>query len=484
MTSNVNSPAPNYLDFLPKILRNWGEKIYEVSKADKSMICYSLLGALSSCGCHLANEKRYIKPDGTFITGPIGISLIVIAGSGSLKSTVKNMAFKPIEEAIALKIPEYTRALGRYKKLARKKLSSAELDEFEEPQEPVTPNFLQNNVTIESVIHLYGKGMHSMTLLSDEGGTFVGSRAMSKDSYISTLSSFNTLLSGDVFSKSTIKSGETLLAARRLTFMMYMQPQIFDEFLKKCGNISDAGFMQRTLIANASAAQSDVTEDFVTDMMDSFYNDELKPQSAYASYEYIEYCNLISALLDKPKETNVHGLLTPKIIEPSPQAKTYWLKFYVKQKRIIKELAAYSEDAEMSSFRERAPETVSRIATLFQLAENYGHTVQQITIENMANAISIVELALEEQFRVFDIQDEFFLNVDRLTKWYEGRAERKLLTRMPLRRLIQCAPKTLRKKETLVPVLEYLIKEGVIENDQFDYIYNGVKSETDKEVKK
>jgi hypothetical protein len=473
MTQDVNSGPLNYLKFLPPVLKNWGERIHKISKADKGMICYSLLGALSSTGCRLVNEKRYINNLGNFITGPTGLSLIVIAGSGSLKSTIKNMTFRPIEQAIAAKMPQYKQDLARYRHRSRDKKSFSDIDFFE-AEEPITPNFLQNNVTIESIINLYGKGMLYMSILSDEGGTFVGSRAMSKDSYINTLSAFNTLISGDAFSKSTIKGGETLLIARRLTFMMYMQPQIFEEFIKRCGNISDAGFLQRTLVTTALPADSEVAESFIADVIDSFY-ENITPLMIYDNDEYRAYKILIESIMAIRSEIDDNCLLTPRVIEPSNEAKTIWFMFYVEQKKIIKEELALFDD-DMNSFRERAPETASRIAALFQLANNYGRTDTPVSADNMRNAIEIVKLSLAAQFKTYGVRDAFFENVDKLTQWYNKRDAHALPTRMPLRKLIQLAPNSLRKRDILMPILEYLIKERVIEYDEIDYIYLGEKS--------
>jgi len=389
------------------------------------------------------------------------------------------MAFQPVEDVINCRMPQYRQDLDRFKNRSKAPKvvppvagSIIDLGDEEDITEPVTPNFLQNNVTIESVINLYNKGMLSMTLLSDEGGTFVGSRAMSRDSYINTLSAFNTLLSGDSFSKSTIKGGEALLVSRRLTFMMYMQPQIFDEFIKKCGNISDAGFMQRTLIIEANAADSDVSGDYLINVLDSFCEKQI-PKNIYDDDAYREYKELVAKLLDMPLSLNEYGLLSPPTIEPSMEAKCAWFKFYVKQKRIIKDNIEFSVDA-MNSFRERAPETASRLATLFQLAENHGRVDIEISGKNMENAIKIVEQSLETQFKIYDVQDSFFAMVDLLTNWYKKRDEAGKLTRMKLRQLSQSAPKQLRKKDLLVQILEYLQQEGIVTYDGLEYIYIGL----------
>lgn len=435
---------------------------------DDLLIIFAILGILSGIAGHHANEvSEYHR--GRKTIGPITLGILIQAESGSGKGWLDNIILGEIKNLLMLKDIDYLEKMQEFK--IEKNIYEMALTKNKEnitcksgnfeikplkiypPKEPINPNFIMDNFTIESMQHIYRNGSPHLFIYSTEGNSVLSSRAFQESSLGITLAFFNQIYSGENASTSTLTHGYGAIFNKRISLLLMVQEPVYQKMVIKFEGLGGAGTYQRIFPIKTSSKRKYMEEEREADNFSPPIAHIITDRYKKARATLVKICER------KPPLTN--GILYPINIEKTPAAHKLWRTFYREQNNILVEKP--NDDA--CSFISRIPETVSRYATLFQLWENFYHDTAlktPVSVENMEKAITICRYGLKCQIEEFVIKNEDDETLDKILKTIGS----KTITR---RDIMRAAPKSVRKKDVLDKALRLLLEDGAIIQSRHGY---------------
>jgi hypothetical protein len=342
--------------------------------------------------------------------------LLTIGESGERKSAVDDVTGAPHREHEAKLASAYEHELECYEiekkawqdaqnELGKKKGSKRErMERYEElgrpPDCPVPPFLLVEEPTYEGLVKLYGEGVPSLGLFSDEGGRFIGGHALNSDNALKTAAGLSDLWGGKAISR--VRSGDKRAKYyhRRLSMHLMMQGVVAEELLAN-RILTQQGLMSRCLLAWPSSTVGT-----------RLY----QQQDIYRQPEFIAYRRHLHRILQRPMPINAdrRGELSLRSIPLNHEAYQLWVKFH---DYVETSMATGGEYEAIRGFAGKAPEHAARIAGVLQLVGNPD--TPEIDAAHMVDGIDLAQYYLTEALRLHDmnVTDPNIVLAERLLEW-------------------------------------------------------------------
>ncbi|HFB64741.1 MAG TPA: DUF3987 domain-containing protein, partial [Aeromonadales bacterium] len=404
-----SEPCPEYpVEALGDVLGNTALKISDCVQVPKALAGQSIL----SVAALVAQSFNNVRFDS--MTCPVSLFCLTVAESGDRKSSADRFALKPVVDWQREKLKEYAEQekqyridLKAYKTSeqalinANKKRSQVELSQklsqLVEPTPPVNPKIISREPTLEGLQKGFQSGNPSQGLFNDEAGQFFGGHAMNKDNLLKTAAGLSKLWDGDAIDRTRAGDGENIyLENRRLSAHLMIQPVISNEILTDKVLLGQ-GFIARYLIAYP----------------ESLAGTRLYKQSDLSSDPYfLNYCELITGLLNRNASTDEDGNLILNDISPSGEARAVWIDAY---NRIERQLGKDGELPHIKPTAAKAAENMLRIAGVFATIED----TPEITLEQMQRAILLGRYYLKSFLWIVDKgqENKLMVQANDLLEW-------------------------------------------------------------------
>lgn len=414
---NNAKPTPFPIESLPLLARQASEAIAERVQAPIAMAAMCVIGTLS----HIAQAQvNAPKVNDTYGQGePCSLFLITEGGSGSRKSSCKDLSDKAILEHEQQQYEIFKAAHEQWK--ARlldvpKKDRDAFIAENPEPQNPKT---LFNDITFESLAGLYIDGVVlNVSINTDEAAQFFGGHSMKSETANSVLGGFTKLFDDGFVQRQRAKSNENGSGQAydiRLTFNLQGQHEILSKELKDPIK-REQGFLPRFLFAAPESLAG-------RRMQDEAFRQQSK--GLMQDKRLTAYWGCCKDLIAKAEIPNViqdgeKALLKRVLIGMSIEADRCDLEFYNECERLQNEGKEYET---IKPFASRAAQLARRVATVLAFFEQQNEISKQIMIA----ACDIVRYSLKEWLRYADIEPKKESNAERLLKWLVKQKDKSIL---------------------------------------------------------
>lgn len=257
---------PYPVDCLGEELSEPAKAIHRKTDAPLAMCCQSVLAVAALTTQSRANVELSFGAD---IIRPISEFFITVADSGERKTSVDEEASRGInayEEELRqayvdekmiydLEIEHYNRRRANILN-DRKKAQTCDRDTLkdalrklgEQPKEPPPPMLTCPEPTIEGLYKMYEKGCSSLGIFSDEGGQMIGGYSMREPlTRVHASAAFSDLWGGKPVKRVRSGDGASVLAHRRLSIHIMVQPQVAALLLGD-NLLNDQGILSRCLI--------------------------------------------------------------------------------------------------------------------------------------------------------------------------------------------------------------------------------------------
>jgi hypothetical protein len=463
---------PYPIDSLPPILRNAVLEVQEATQAPLAMVACSAISATSAACQALIDVRRDEQ-----LKGPVSLFFVVLGESGERKSTVDSFFIKPLKEfhqrgaeqakqerkkhnaAMAVWSAKCASVENRIKQKATgaakagskdEGVSLAQLEEqlaqlhLEEPVAPLSPKLLMTDITQEKLVQQLASEWPSCAMIAAEGGVVFGGRSLSKEDQLSTLSTFDSLWSGEFVqsSRKTVDSFE--LDGVRMTLSLQIQPPVFWEFVSNNPLARWIGFFARCLFAFPASTQG---------------NRLYKRQQASLPALQGLHEKLAALLAMEPVMKDRR--LTPEAIPLSQEAMGAWIETHDTIERQLAEGGNYTH---VRDFGSKAAENVARLAAVLQIVE--PGPIVEVSEENIRRASKVVEWHMAEAKRCFPgaapSSDPIEKDSRELLQWMIARAADTGLNSVSTEDLGRYGPSRLRLKKKRSVAIEVLIERACI----------------------
>jgi putative DNA primase/helicase len=407
----AEEPRPYPINALPPTLRDACIAYQAFGQQPMALIAGSGLAAVSLATQGLADVER--APD---LSGPIGLSVLVVAQSGERKTSAdkrmskairmwesdKTDEMKPDVDAARARMAAFEAekdgllakikaAAGRPDgKSGKAKVEVADLDklkhdlevmETQAPVAPIVPSLFYEDVTPEKMAEDLGLGWPSASLWSDEAGLVVGGHGMGRDSIMRYLALINRFWDGQPFSRKRSTTKSFTVKGRRLTTCLMMQETVLRQLLAAGDGVSrGSGFMARFLMTWP-----------VSTMGGRFYRPRDPDDTALVRYD-----TRLRELLDMPLPVDGDGMvLVPPILSLSSNAGETWIELHDEVER---ELARHGEFFDVKDVAAKTADNAARIAGVFHVLEHGA--IGEIAAGTMEDAAELALWHLHEAKRI------------------------------------------------------------------------------------
>jgi putative DNA primase/helicase len=452
-------PYPD--EALPRILRDAVREAQAFVQAPMALVACSALSTLSLATQGLANVRRDHQ-----LVGPISLYLLAVADSGERKTTCdaifcpalrdwetgRRQELSPeiakLEAATAVFEAKKAGILEAIKHKRRRAQDTAgEERELEAlvghaPVPLLIPRLLYADATPEALAHALATGWPSGGVLSAEAGAVFGAHGMGQDTILRNLALLNVLWDGGEMAIDRRSRPSFVLRGRRLSFGLMVQPEALRGFLERAGTLPrGTGFIARFLIAWPGSTQGTRAYRPAPEAM---------PQVAL-------FGKRIRELLEQPLATDMHGCLTPAVLDLAPQARVEWIRFHDEVER---ELGARGALRGVRDVAAKAAENAARLAALFHVLEQGASGT--IASGEIRAAACIVGWHLNEARRLLADLDTppSLAAAIRLDAWLRNEAQANDTDRVPVKRIYQYGPHCVRDSRDLRAALAVLAERG------------------------
>lgn len=442
-------------DKIPSHLQNVIKVVKARTNAPVEIILPTLLGVMSLACQDLIDVQ--VSDD---ITYPTSLFMLILAGSGSKKTTVHNLLMKPVYDIEKTLYEEFKSDSEQYetdmemwnveKKTMARLYTQACLKQSDEcevlkskliklhdnkPKHPDLCRFTINDLTSEALRKELSDGYPSLVIMSDEAGGLFDGSLFRKTPWI------NTLWSGQKVRISRASKEAKVIQDARLGMTLMLQPSIFDEFLYSNGKkLRASGFLARCLLVDLDEVEH----------LHNVDNDGDESEALDDFYSSVEFYLTETLRRRKEHRERIHVTL-------SQSAKEQWMQYCDKINTFMKvghELHAYSD------YMARMMEHVSRVAAVMQVFISKKST--KITGETFESALYIFEWHLNhfiEKVKHTSSQSDH----ETLEQWLNEHviSNRSFIFRR--NKIIKFGPLKTRVLSRLVPALEKLQRDKKVE---------------------
>lgn len=453
-------PKPYPIASLPKIVRCAVEEVTEFVQAPTALVAMSALAALSISIQALADVQRADR-----LSGPCSLFLLAIAGSGERKSScdgyfttaVREYQDRKREQSKAM-MSDFQSAYEAWesncagvkeqiKHLSKKGQDThelaAKLAELHEkkPARPRVPRLIFGDVTPEALAYSLATQWPAGAIVSAEAGIVFGSRGMIGDSVMRNLAMLNQLWDGGVLTIDRRTSDSFAVEGARLTMALQVQPQTIDAFLAGSNGMArGTGFLARFLLAWPESTQG----------FRAF-------REAPKKWPGLDAFNArLTSILETPTPIDANGALRPYMLDLRPDAKAAWVDFH---DRIEAALSKGGELHDVSDVASKLADNAARLAALFH---TFSGADGPIGLDAMTSACTIAEWHVGEARRYLceRASPAELLNPEKLEIWLVDYCLNEKLERVPIRKIQQFGPASVRDRKSLLAAVRELTLLG------------------------
>lgn len=427
-------PAAAYpIDALGSVLAPAARAIQRVVQSPAALCGQSVLAAASLCAQRLAD----VEIDGRRM--PLSLWALTIAASGERKTGTDSPALAEVRAYEREQMQAYRDAFAAYE-TARREWQRAQRGEGTaepEPQPPLVPIVTTAEPTIEGLHKLLLSGTGALGLFSDEGGSFVGGHAMSKEHQLKTAAGLSGLWDRGEADRVRAGDGAAKLYGKRLALHLMLQPVAAERVLSDAV-LAGQGFLARCLMAWPESTAG--RRPYVAENLD-------------ADPAMVAYRARLRAILEAPMALadGTRNELEPRTLLLTPGGKALWADAH---DEIERRQAPGGEYAMVRPWASKAAEQIARVAGVLAVVD--GRTdVDAATIER---ACALVDWHLGEAVRLVgtaqvppDIRD-----AEAVLAWCHERQ----LTRVHSSQLVRLGPSCVRTADRLRSVMGVLERHG------------------------
>ncbi|EKT55819.1 MULTISPECIES: YfjI family protein [Morganellaceae] len=453
--SNGNPELCLQLKFLPEFFQQLIGHIHAQTGASTDIILPTLLGVMGM-GCHDNFDVQPIQG----IRYPTSLYTLVLAKSGSKKTTVFRMLIAPVIQWEEAQKREYGSAQAEYQrheaiwkielkahekhyqKMFKDNGDVAEarrqLDEClqQAPVKPVQRRLIINDPTSEALTRELGQGYPVLTLASDEAGALFDGNLFHK------ISLLNSLWCGESISVSRVSRDSDFISDARFSILLMLQPELFNHYLRKKGTkFRYSGGLARFLFVDLNNSLTRL-DDLNTLRLDA--------------HAFDAFSSVLIAHLDKSALRREYGG-ERQCITLTVEAQKYWYE----QQRIISD--CIKQDTAFSHYEDfiaRYMEHASRIAAVMQVFMTPNSTL--ITKETLNAAFYITQWYLNHFIAKTDETREPS-DAEKLLLWLEEHLVSNKSYDFRRNDIIKNGPYSLRRSDRLRPALEKLQQEAKVQ---------------------
>lgn len=450
--SNDNPELCLQLEILPEFFQQLIGHIHTRTGASPYIILPTLLGIMG-IGCQDSVDVKPIEG----LCYPTSLYTLVLAKSGSKKTTVFRMLFEPIIQWEKEQKVEYGLAQAEYqrneaiwkseRKAHEKSYQKAIKDEGDvtearhrldeclqkEPIKPIQRRLIINDPTSEALSRELGRGYPVLTLASDEAGALFDSNLFHK------ISLLNSLWCGESVSVIRISRDSDFIDDPRFSILLMLQPELFNHYLREKGRkLRYSGGLSRFLLVDLDKALT------CSDSVESLPSDEQALNTFFSIL--IEHLDA-AALRRERNEARCCMTLTA-------EAQKCWYE----QQSVVAELMAPGGNLQhYDDFSARYMEHASRIAAVMQAF--ITPNAMLVTKETLNAAFYIAQWYLNHFIAKIDETRELS-DTEKLIDWLESHLVRNGAYDFRTNYIIKYGPRAVRRSERLEPALDQLEREG------------------------
>lgn len=447
------APAPEFpVSAMLELVQPTKALQYE-TQAPMAMCAQAILAAVSA-----AVSPHYDVEPPVGGTKPLTLMQLTIAESGERKSTVMALAMRAItQKQSQLRVlygheyNDYLISLAAWKAATEEAKASKKKEGLEavkaalkaighEPKPPAPAILMFSDLTIEGVTDVLAARPYG-TIVTAEGGQFIGGHGMSKDSKTRTTTTLNAAWSGESITR--IRSNRTIhLENVRLGFHVMVQPGLAAQIVAD-DELLDSGFTARLLVAapDGTAGFRPFRErgEVCCRLLDAFD-------------ERLRY------FLDSQPHLKEGGGLNPIPLtftnDDRDSAHDEFIEFHNAVELENRKGGKYHQ---IKGFANKMPEHASRLAALLALYEGD----EKITWRHFWAGCRLAEYFALEHLRLVDAGtvDPELVKATKLLEWWQARPD----GRCHLAEVYQRGPACMRDSTTARASIEVLIANGWIE---------------------
>ena len=409
--------------------------IYEHTQAPLAMVAQTMLSAVSIC----AQSHRDILFCG--FKRPISLFTLCIAKSGERKTTVFNLCYKAITKKQTSLNREFEE---RTKELRLQNMKGREV----ELCQPLAPNIIVSDITLEGLVKLQVRGQPSMGLCTTEAASFFGGYAMKRENKIRTLAELSNYWEGeDIVRVRSDKEQNVFLENPRLSVAFAVQPEIISSYLKDA-EIVGQGMLSRFLIMEPKSR--------IGERNSSIKSGKLTDPA------YKEFQNRLTELLNAPwklRDGSINTLELPTLGFSNEAAQE--LDAFLNE--IEKKMAPQGPYENITGFASKATENAARIAGCFTVYREQNPS--EISADTMQDAIKIMRYYLEMHLHVMSIMPDIErcsllqkdVMAEELRAWivhYLAKENKKIIKRKMILQYSKSKFRDKRVLDEMLPILE------------------------------
>ncbi|MGH7291732.1 MAG: YfjI family protein, partial [Myxococcota bacterium] len=366
--AGIPEPLEYPLDALPETMRAAVAEVLDYVQCPPALAASSALAVLSTAA---QGRVDVVRDHG--LDGPTSLYLLAVAESGERKSTVDRLFGAALRDWQRAALDAAQPALARYRaalsawEAHAKGLAAAiqaaakggrdasahhaelEAHESRRPVAVRAPIIIQTDATPEALAWALHVGWPSAALMTAEGGLVLGGHGMQRDSIMRHLALLNALWDGADHRVARRTSESYLLAGRRLTLWLQVQPPALAQYLADHGALArGTGWLARCLIARPPTTQGTRT-----------YRAPPPRWPRLSAYHA-----RIRALLDEPLQMDGERL-RPREIWLRDTARRAWIAYHDEVERDL------APGGELASIRDAAAKAADNAARLAALLATY-----------------------------------------------------------------------------------------------------------------
>ncbi|MFY0610447.1 MAG: DUF3987 domain-containing protein [Hyphomicrobiaceae bacterium] len=459
----MDAATPFPIDALGGILADAAKAIAEMTQADASIACQSVLAGanLAAQDCiDVFMPRGGDTPDiGSAV--PVSEFFIAVGTSGTRKTSADKLALAPhraYEKELRIAHAEakkqwktaraaYELAKKRVEKALPKEATQADiesaLERLTEPDKPLDPQLIYDNATIQGLFKALSTNEPRIGLISDDAGKFFGGHSMTAEQKIATFANFNNAWDGRDMQRVLASEDKIVIRGVRMSIFMQVQPKVIEEFVSD-DLAADQGFHARFLIT----APDTRTEARAW---------RVAPESAQRFLDL--YNDAITAALKEPRDTDEEGNPVRRPMYLSMEAFEQHIAFY---NELQAQLVKYGSLVPIAGFAEKGHEHACRVSATMQFIDDPKSI--KISRENYTQAVVLVRYYASEALRLMFRRnpDKQVKMADHLRHWLLQKADADG-DEITLREMTRHAPRQaggkLRNVEML-KVVQLLVQHG------------------------
>ncbi|RFS27795.1 DUF3987 domain-containing protein [Acinetobacter sp. SWAC5] len=419
LSKSISKATPFPIQDLPIIVREASEAIAQYVQAPIAMAVMCVLGTLS----HLAQaEVNAPKPmDFNGQGEPCSLFLITEGGSGSRKSSCKDIADRVLKDIRKMQLQQYGDDLQKWKQrsVSVKGKTNREAFEQENPR-PQDPNTMFNDITFESLAGLYiDRVIRDGSINTDEAAQFFGGHSMKGDTANSVLGGFTKLFDDGFVQRQRSKSNENGSGSAygvRLTFNLQGQREILNSELKDPIK-REQGFLPRFLFTAPDSLAGERQQNAVFREQSKLMNKDLRLTRYWERCKELANTDGIPRVLD---DTGTIDVFKRRVIQFDTEAYQIDLDFYNECELNQAKGKPYES---IKPFASRASQLARRLATVLA----YFEGEQYITAHIMQSACSMLRHSLAEWIRYADLETNEITHSQLLWNWLAKQKDSKIM---------------------------------------------------------